>query len=105
MIIFYLGSCSVSPLSGVALSTEFTFTCEGWTDPDSPLTYELSYGEKQAIIYYRTLTPGTKITRVDRLPPGDETNNFTLTVTIKVKDTYGSSTVEQFMIQVRRASY
>ena len=31
------GTCSVSPSSGVTLTTEFTFTCTDWQDADFPL--------------------------------------------------------------------
>ncbi|CAB4035285.1 Hypothetical predicted protein, partial [Paramuricea clavata] len=97
------GTCAVSPSSGIALSTNFTFTCDGWTDPESPLTYEFSYGNNQTetLFHFRTIASGTKFSLVDWLPAGEESSNYTLTVTAKVKDSYGSSSIEQFMIQVR----
>ena len=33
------GWCSVPVVEGFALETLFNVKCEGWTDPDVPLTY------------------------------------------------------------------
>ncbi len=103
-----LGTCDVSPSSGVALSTNFTFTCAGWTDPESPLTYEFSYGNNQSetLFYYRTIASGESISLTDWLPAGEQSSNYTQIVTVKVKDSYGSgSNAEQFMIQVSEHFY
>lgn len=104
LYLFYFtsGTCELSPLSGVALSTSFTFTCEGWNDPDTPLTYEFLYGnsESKVLLYYRTLASGTNISHTFRLPPGEESDNYTLVVTAKIKDTLGSSLNQQFAVQV-----
>ena len=35
-----LGSCSVTPEMGYAVTTEFTISCKEWEDEDLPLTYE-----------------------------------------------------------------
>ena len=99
---FTAGSCSISPLSGVALSTNFTFNCEGWNDPDSPLTYEFSYGnnESETLFYYRKLPSGTNIKHTEWLSAGEESSNYTHVVTIKIKDSFGSSSKEEFLVQV-----
>ena len=41
----YAGSCSLSPSTGEALSTDFSISCSGWIDPQGyePLQYEFSY--------------------------------------------------------------
>ena len=41
------GSCSVSPSSGLALSTYFVISCAGWIDPDGSVTRYDYYGKKQ----------------------------------------------------------
>jgi len=33
----------VTPISGQALSTEFTILASGWEDDDLPLSYQFSY--------------------------------------------------------------
>ena len=102
MFYFTSGTCTVSPLSGIALSTNFTFTCEGWSDPDSPLTYEFSYGnnESEVLFYYRKLASGTTISYTDWLSAGEESNHYTHTVTVKIKDIFGSSSKKEFSVQV-----
>lgn len=34
------GGCSVTPSEGFVLTTEFNFSCSGWSDDELPLTYE-----------------------------------------------------------------
>ena len=36
----HFGNCSVTPESGYAVTTEFTISCQGWSDEDLPLCYE-----------------------------------------------------------------
>lgn len=36
-----LGNCSITPQSGRTLLTGFNVSCQGFSDPDSPLTYTL----------------------------------------------------------------
>lgn len=36
-----LGNCSITPQSGRTLLTSFNVSCQGFFDPDSPLTYTL----------------------------------------------------------------
>ena len=99
---FISGTCAISPLSGIALSTNFTFTCERWSDPDSPLIYEFSYGnnESEVLFYYRKLASGTTISYTDWLSAGEESNNYAHIVTIRIKDLFGSSSKEEFLVQV-----
>ena len=39
------GTCSVSPSSGLALSTYFVISCSGWVDPDGSVTRYDYYGK------------------------------------------------------------
>ena len=66
------------------------------------MTYEFSYGSNQTetLFYYRTIASDTPISHTDWLPIGEKSSNYTLIVKIKVKDSYGSHSDEQFMIQV-----
>jgi hypothetical protein len=38
------GSCSITPNTGIALSTNFTLTCSGWTDPDGSISQYQYFG-------------------------------------------------------------
>jgi hypothetical protein len=102
ILIRFIGNCSVSPLSGVALSTIFTFRCDKWTDPESPLVYEFSYGGNQSwtMFSYRIIPSGIDISVTDWLVAGGESNNYTLTVQFTVKDDIGSKAVQYVDVQV-----
>lgn len=101
---FLTGRCSVSPLSGIALSTNFTFRCENWIDADSPLVYEVSHGRDRSktMLFYRSYPSGANISVTDWLVAGDERKNYSLTVEFNVKDTIGSKTVQHVDVQVGR---
>lgn len=94
-----IGECSVSPLSGVALSTNFTFTCDKWTDDQSTLIYELSYGSNrsQTLFSYLTGLSGFDVSKTTWLVAGDESKNYTLTVAFTVKDNLGSKATVQYV--------
>ena len=101
-LLFNTGTCSVTPSSGIALSTNFTFSCEGWSDPESPLTYKFFHGNNQskALFYYRTIASGVSISHSDWLPSGEESNNYTLPVSMEIRDAMGSSSFVQFLLRV-----
>lgn len=44
------GSCSVTPIDGYALQTDFTVACQGFTDVDDPLTYEMLIYSSVAVV-------------------------------------------------------
>ena len=92
----------MSPLHGIALSTNFTFTCNGWTDSEAPLTYEFSYGNNktQTTFFYRTSASGVGISVTDWLVAGDKTNNYTISVGFTIKDSLGSQSSLQIVVQV-----
>ena len=93
------GECSISPSSGVALSTNFTFTCDKWTDDQSSLIYELSYGgnKSQTIFSYHTGLTSFDASVTSWLIAGDESKNYTLTVAFTVKDSLGSKAAVQYV--------
>ena len=84
------------------MQTNFTFICEKWTDPDSPLTYEFSYENKgtRTIFYYRTAVSGQSVHLMDWLPIGSEENDFKLIVNVHVKDYMGAKAVREFTLKV-----
>ncbi|XP_028413722.1 uncharacterized protein LOC114536576 [Dendronephthya gigantea] len=96
------GTCSVTPSFGISLSTNFTFACERWSDHESPLTYKFFYGSNQSktLFYYRTIASGVSISHTDRLPAGEESNNYTLSVSVEITDAIGSSSFEEFLLRV-----
>lgn len=95
----FTGECSVSPLSGLALSTNFTLRCDKWTDNESPLIYEVSYGgnKSQTIFAYSSSPSGVDVSITSWLVAGDESKNYTLTVAFNVKDSLGSKAAVQYV--------
>ena len=84
------------------MSTNFTFTCVKWTDPESPLTYEFSYGKEQnqTIFAYRISPSGVDVRVTDWLLAGDENNNYIRTVQFTVKDILGSVSTQYVDVKV-----
>ena len=86
----------------MALSTNFTFKCDKWADPESPLIYEFANGrnKSQTIFFYRTSPSGNNIGVTNWLVSGDESNNYTLTVQFTIKDDLGSKAVQYIDVKV-----
>ena len=86
----------------MALLTNFTFKCEKWSDPQSPLTYEFSFGDEQnqTMFAYRIRPSGVNIGITEWLVAGDEANNSTLTVQFTVKDSLGSAATQHINVKV-----
>lgn len=84
------------------MKTSFTISCENWIDPDAPLSYEFSYQNNGVRIVYSYVTAriGGRVTSTDWLPIGDQKNDFHLTVTVQVKDKFGSKTKQDYTVQV-----
>lgn len=84
------------------MHTNFTLSCENWIDIDAPLSYEFSYQSYGVRIpyFYTTAPIGRKVVFTDWLPVGDQKNDFELTVTVQVKDKFGSKTKQDYTVQV-----
>ncbi|XP_033100162.1 uncharacterized protein LOC117103671 [Anneissia japonica] len=85
------GICSISPVHGVATSTEFRVQCEGFRDDDLPLLYKYSYSIDNGTNWftffneeYANMTKGVKI------PAGPEEYDYMVAVRVRVTDSYGS---------------
>ena len=92
------GECSVSPISGVALITKFTFTCTNWQDPDLPLQYEFVYLADNNIL--NVAYKGFKSSLTTKLPAGEKDNNFTIDFRVRVADILGAYTEVKSPVQV-----
>lgn len=97
------GSFVVSPDSGDALSTVFSFLSSGWTDDveDLPLQYLFSYAlatsQPQLVLQARSLLNTAKAT----LPAGLESNGLRLVTTAKIFDNLLSTATTTFAVLVR----
>ena len=93
------GTCDVSPASGVTLTTEFTFTCTDWQDPDLPLQYEFIYFTDNDLL--NVVYQGVQTTKKTNLPAGYKANNFTIDFRVRVTDMLGAFTEVKIPVQVQ----
>lgn len=93
------GACFGSPLRGDALVTKFHIWCEGWKDPDMPLSYEYSYrnDEGKLVLFYY----GPHNSTLSELPLGNPARNYTLEINMKVLDFFKGVAHYSVFLQVR----
>lgn len=92
------GTCDVSPASGVSLTTEFTFACTDWQDPDLPLQYEFIYFTSNDLL--NVVYQGVQKSKQTILPAGEKANNFTIDFRVRVVDMFGDFTEVKTPVQV-----
>ena len=97
----YGGSCSVSPVNGTAIDTEFNITCNGWQDDDLPLTYEFRYHTNTGMV---VITKGSEANVTTRLPVGDPLKDFVITIETQIIDHLGASEMYLMAVYVRTAA-
>lgn len=97
---FPSGTCTVTPKNGVAMNTSFTISCSGWADPDRPLTYEFAYltDFQPSVLYVSKDSNASSIL----LPMGHESNDFKLTLRMRIIDHLGAATAVFRDLKVRR---
>lgn len=96
------GVCSVSPTSGVTLTTEFHFTCDNWEDPDLQLRYEFIYLTHNNLL--NVAYTGIKTSITTKLPAGEKKNNFTIDFRVRVTNMFGVFTEVRTPVQVRNGN-
>lgn len=105
------GSCDVTPKTGEELDTIFTFSCSGWQDDHQPLTYEMFYSHPNKSEEYPVsplnevlffFGPSLESHRAI-LPTGKKENNYSVNVTIVIRDAYGEYVDKKLRIQVKPA--
>lgn len=89
--------CSISPSSGIGVSTIFNITCKGWYDEDLPLTYQFVYHEVFGTVIFHY---GHERSKSTTLPPGKEENDFDLQLEASVIDCFGSETKLILIVKV-----
>ncbi|XP_022807270.1 polycystic kidney disease protein 1-like 2 [Stylophora pistillata] len=96
------GVCSVSPTSGVTLTTEFTFACNNWQDPDLQLQYEFIYLTNENLL--NVAYKGVKKSLTTKLPAGERENNFTIDFRVRVTNMVGVFVEMRTPVQVLEPS-
>ncbi|XP_072050242.1 polycystin-1-like [Amphiura filiformis] len=94
------GNCSIIPAEGIVLETRFNIECHGFADPHGPLLYKAlvftgdeadarnsEEAGRGSVVYYGIdpIFPPTL------LPLGQASNDFNVTIKIKVSDDLGAS--------------
>ena len=83
------GSCSVSPLEGIVIETQFRINCRGWEDEDSPLLYEFFLGDPTSepmLLFYSWLPYSDGLF----LPPGRKDKDYYVELFVNIRDVLGS---------------
>ena len=93
------GKCTVDRREGVAMETEFGFSCRGWTDEDLPLKYEFRIQEAED--FSSILYEGQDGSQRLFLPAGDPANNNEVTVLLRVYDTFRAYNETKINLQVK----
>lgn len=93
------GACFASPPVGDALVTKFHIWCEGWTDPDMPMSYEFYYRneEDKLILFFY----GPHNSTYSELPLGNPAHNYTMEIYVKVLDFFKGEANYSLFLQVR----
>ena len=106
------GSCKSTPLTGQAVTTNFTIFCEGWKGENGRLSYSVSLVSRAAqkgnlkdnsasfVLSYGTV-PHTSIV----LPEGTQSRNYSQQLMIRIIDSFGYSTTVSLAVQVIFAGY
>ena len=105
------GSCDVTPKTGEELDTIFIFSCSGWQDEHQPLTYEMFYfhpnkseehpvSPLNGVLFF--FGPSLESYRAI-LPMGKIENNYSVNVTVIIRDAYGEYVDKNLQIQVKPA--
>ncbi|NP_999801.1 receptor for egg jelly 3 precursor [Strongylocentrotus purpuratus] len=95
------GSCSVIPIDGYALQTDFTVACQGFTDVDDPLTYEMLIYSSVDVVDgdFVGLGEGFQLYEGSEslqdglyLPVGDGAHDYSILLQVNVIDCFMAST-------------
>ncbi|XP_035673831.1 uncharacterized protein LOC118414131 isoform X4 [Branchiostoma floridae] len=95
-----IGSCRVMPPDGTASIDDFRICCEGFHDPDQPLTYNFLYETDIDIASVNTTSTNVlqllytgpeNCTALLKLPLGNRSDNYRLPIRVQVVDKYGGS--------------
>jgi hypothetical protein len=93
----YNGSCTVSPLQGVAIQTSFTFTCSGWLDDagNLPLTYGVQQVDSSGSLLNIVQAQQSNAQFSMYLPPGEP-----LLLRVLVQDIWGGQVAIPLSVSV-----
>ena len=95
------GACSAQPASGEAMKTQFEIRCQGWYDPDVPLTYTFMY-EKDGDV--SSVSSDSVPSARAMLPVGVEEDDHNLKLLVRVTDALGLSSQQLLRVKVRNVT-
>ena len=95
------GDLNISPSSGIAMFTPFTFLAVSWVDDHLPLSYSLFYSLSDPNIIAKTniwklvvqkTSTGNDLGNAFILPQGNALNSYIVYIKLRVADVFGVST-------------
>ncbi|XP_015751283.1 PREDICTED: sperm receptor for egg jelly-like isoform X1 [Acropora digitifera] len=93
----HFGNCSVTPESGYAVTTEFTISCQGWSDDDLPLCYEFRYHTNTGGF---VIQRGSSAKTTTRLPVGNPFFEYAIGLEVLITDGLGAAETELLFAEV-----
>jgi hypothetical protein len=94
------GVCSVTPSSGMELSTKFEMIASYWVDDDTPISYEFGFLSSSSNATLVVQTKGLNSFVSTYLAAGTSVKNYSLTTSIQIFDSLGADVVEFVEVQV-----
>ncbi|XP_078351488.1 polycystin-1-like protein 2 [Oculina patagonica] len=90
--------CSVQPVEGFVLKTNFSVDCSGWHTENKYLTYNFSYTTSTGMVS----VSGKRIPFISAtLPQGIKSEDFNITIKVDISDQTGASDVDILTVKVR----
>ena len=95
----FLGSCDISPKSGIVLEDKFKMTCSGWIDQHEPLSYNF-HSLRDGVT--KTFCNGKFTECSTVLPIGNKSEDYNSMIFVKIADSLGGSYTANITVMVRR---
>ena len=97
-----LGTCQVSPSTGIDVNTTFTISCSGWEDDDSPLLYSFAITSSTGAVIPLVRNPQSLSSTDCLLPSGIESQNYSYPIVATIYDSLGAITIfDLITVQVK----
>ena len=94
--VLFIGNCSINPLAGLAIQTNFIINCTGWADNEHPIIYEVSHFTS----FLTTIICKTTDGHCNAIFPVGRGRDSTLNVRVRVIDALSMFTEFNFVIKV-----
>ena len=94
--VLLVGTCTISPLTGIAIQTNFIIKCTGFADNEHPIIYEVSHFTS----FLTTIICRKTESHCNAIFPIGHGSNSTLNVRVRVIDALSMFTEFNFEVKV-----